>query len=504
MGGRISHESSDDANAYIEHLGLSASRCFEEVSKNQLGYQGKICADQYADLIVNLKNQIGGQFSQTSSSPGVVRVVNKCCPFGEVVKEAPELCRMTASVLGGIAARNFGYAKVYLDKRIAMGEEMCEILVYTNRRAARDQPGDEYHSEGNRIISKTASAAVISRVEERINQAWCLGDEKRTNAQKNKPRIIAESQAMRVALEAVEIVAPTLAIVMVTGETGVGKGVIARAVHAMSNRWAQQFVVVNCGAIPENLVETALFGHEKGAFTGAYNIHHGFFDRAEQGTLFLDEINSLPISAQARLLRVLQDGEFERVGGKQTMYANVRIIAASNQRLEELVRSGEFREDLYYRLNVVPIHIPPLRERREDLTALVHYLLKKNSEKYKVPSKTLGEEAWWSIMAYDWPGNLRELENVLERAFLFSPTSIIETVDAPLIATQQREYGQKTVSTIQALKKKAAMEVEVRFIKDALARFQGNVNAVARDMGISPRAVYMKLKTHDLDAMSYR
>ncbi|HDH07854.1 MAG TPA: sigma-54-dependent Fis family transcriptional regulator [Gammaproteobacteria bacterium] len=504
VGGRLSCESCDGTQAYIEHLGLSASRCFEEVSKKQLGYQGKICTDQYANLIVNLKNQIGGQFSRASSIPGVVRVINKRCPFGEIVKEAPELCRMTASVLGGIAARNFGYAKVHLDKRIAMSEGRCEILVYTNHQVARDQPGDEYHSEGDLIISKTASAAIISRVEEQIKQAWCRGDREKNNAQKNKPKIIAESQAMRTALEAVEIVAPTLATVMITGETGVGKGVIAHAVHAMSNRGARQLVVVNCGAISENLVESALFGHEKGAFTGAHNVHHGFFDRAEKGTLFLDEINSLPVAAQARLLRVLQNGEFERVGGKQAFYADVRIIAASNQRLEKLVQSGEFREDLYYRLNVLPIHVPPLRERREDLTALVNYLLKKYSEKYKTPGKTLGEEAWWSIMSYDWPGNIRELKNVLERAFLFSPTSVIKTIDLPLMATQQGEYGQKTTSTIRELKKKAAMDVEVRSIRDALVRFQGNVRAVAHEMGISPRAVYMKLKTHGLDAMSYR
>lgn len=506
VGGRISCEPCDSTstNAYIEHLGLSASRCFEEVSKKQLGYRGKICTDQYADLIVNLKNQIGGEFSRASSAPGVVSVVNKRCPFGEVVKEAPELCRMTASVLGGIAARNFGYAKVFLERRIAMRDDMCEVFVYTNRQVAMGQPGDEYQSKGSRVVSKTASAAVISRVEERIKQVWCLGDNGRHKAQKNKPKIIAESQAMRAALEAVEIVAPTSAIVMITGETGVGKGVIARAVHAMSDRWSRRFVVVNCGAIPENLVESALFGHEKGAFTGAYNVHHGFFERAEKGTLFLDEINSLPVSAQARLLRVLQDGEFERVGGKQTMRADVRVIAASNQRLEKLVRSGEFREDLYYRLNVVPIHIPPLRERREDLTALVNYLLKKHAEKYKVSGKTLGEEAWWSILLYEWPGNLRELENVLERAFLFSSSSVIEAVDAPLFATQAGEDGQKANATIRELKKKAAMEVEIRFIQDALVRFQGNVSAVARDMGISSRAVYMKLKRYGLDAMSYR
>lgn len=506
IGGRLNSEPWDgtSANAYIEQLGLSASRCFEEVSKKQLGYEGKICADQYADLIVNLKNQIGGKFSRASSAPGVVSVVNKRCPFGDVVKEAPELCRMTASVLGAIAARNFGYAKVFLDKRIALCEDMCEVFIYTNQKVAKGQPGDEYRSKGNRIISKNASAAVISRVEERIKQVWCLGDGRKHNTKKYKPKIIAESQSMRAALEAVEIVAPTSAIVMITGETGVGKGVIASAVHAMSNRWSRQFVVVNCGAIPENLVESALFGHEKGAFTGAYNVHQGFFERAEKGTLFLDEINSLPVPAQARLLRVLHDGQFERVGGKQTMHSDVRIIAASNQPLEKLVRSGELREDLYYRLNVVPIHIPPLRERKEDLTALVNYLLKKHSAKYKVPEKVLGEEAWRSILLYDWPGNLRELENILERAFLFSPSSVIEAIDTPLTSSQKGKDQHKTHFTFRELKKKAAMEVEVRFIEDALVRNHGNVSAVARDMGISPRAVHMKLKTYGLDAMPYR
>jgi len=263
-------------------------------------------------------------------------------------------------------------------------------------------------------------------------------------------------------------------------------------------------VTVNCGAIPDNLVESALFGHEKGAFTGAYEVHHGFFERADGGTLFLDEINCLPVAAQARLLRVLQEGEFERVGGKQTLCADVRVIAASNRRLEELLVTGEFRQDLYFRLNVVPIHLPPLRERRDDLVPLVEHFLRRLSERYQRPRKVLGEQAWRFVMAYDWPGNLRELENALERAFLFTPGPVVEELRITAAAPPASDPPDPGGQSMRQLKKKAAMEVESRLIREALLRFHGNVADMAVSLGITPRAVHMKLKVHGLCAAAYR
>lgn len=306
------------------------------------------------------------------------------------------------------------------------------------------------------------------------------------------------------AVDAAELVAPTHATVLISGETGVGKEVIARLVHALSNRRDREFVAVNCGAIPQDLVENALFGHEKGAFTGAYDVHHGFFERAERGTLFLDEIDSLPIPAQAKLLRVLQEGEFERVGGRHTMHADVRIVAASNRRIDECVAAGAFRRDLYYRLNVVPIVIPPLRERRDDLYALTHSFLRRIASRYGGTRKILGERAWSQVMSYHWPGNVRELENVLERSFLFSRGSVIDSLALDGESAAACDDKPAKVVKLKDITKQAAMRTEEQLIRMALEELRGNVSAVARQMGISPRAVHQKLKRHGIDPQPFR
>ena len=503
IAGQLGCTQCNGNTSHIERIGLTASTCLEDISRRQLGFLDTMDHDQYADVIINLKNQIGGNFSRGSSGSGTIRVVNTRCPFGDMVKEAPELCRMTASVFGGIAARNFGYAKVELRKRIAVNDHMCDVRIHMDEQAARNTTGDEYRSEGDHIISKSAHADVVMRVERMIGKVRRPAGSRRSSSPQIRTRVIAESQAMRNALEAAEVVAPTTASVLITGETGVGKEVIARAVHALSERWDRELVSVNCGGIPDNLVESALFGHEKGAFTNAYNVHHGFFERAEKGTLFLDEIDCLPLSAQARLLRVLQEGEFERVGGRRTLFADARIIAASNHDVERMVSSGEFRRDLFYRLNVVPIHIPPLRERKDDITAFVNHFLKRLSEKYDKPRKVLGERAWMRVLTYEWPGNLRELENVLERAFLFAGGCVIDNIamNSPVGA-----HGAVDIAdlTLRDAKRQAAMKVEAAVIAEGLAQYRGNVSAVARLMGITPRAVHMKLKAHGIDAAVYR
>ncbi len=489
---------------YVESIGLTAGPCFERICRAQLGLDGDIDLDQYADIILRIKNQIGGNFARASSEPGTVRVVNSRCPFGDVVKEAPELCRMTSSVFGGIAARNFGYAKVELRRRIALGHSHCEVCVHTDPSVVQDQPGDEYRIEAGRLVSRPAAAMHSVHVEAGLEQNWCAAGEGRPAAV-DRPKVVAESAAMRQALEAVELVAPTAATVLISGETGVGKEVIARAVHALSGRGRAEFVAVNCGAIPEDLVESALFGHEKGAFTGAYDVHHGLFERAERGTLFLDEIDSLPLSAQAKLLRVLQEGDFERVGGRQTMHADVRIIAASNRRIEDCVAGGVFRTDLYYRLNVVPIAIPPLRERRDDLNALAQLFLRRIAARYDGRRKVLGERAWKQMMGHAWPGNVRELENVLERAYLFARGPVIESLGlGPEPAQTDGEDRTPAGPSLRDLTRQAALQAEAQLIRSALSDQRGNVSAVARQMGLSARAVHQKLKRHAIDPRPYR
>ncbi len=496
--GQVGCAQCGESSDHVAKVGLATSNCLEEVVRHQLSCRGPLNPDQYADLIIEIKNRIGGQFERAPGEVGSVRVINHRCPFGDLVEEAPELCRMTSSVFGAIAARSFGYAKVELHKRIAARDGLCDVRVWIDPQMAAQHPGDEYHREGDTIAAASAAAAVTSRLEEKLCNVWSLPPDA-TKRHHLRRRIVADSEAMQAALRAVEVVAPTTASVLVTGETGAGKEVIARALHALSNRAERVFLPVNCGAIPENLVESALFGHEKGAFTDAHQAREGVFERADGGTLFLDEIDCLPLAAQARLLRVLQEGEYERVGGRHPRYTDVRIIAASNRSIERLVAEGSFRQDLYYRINVVPIHIPPLRERPDDVGALVRHFLERLARKYGGPRKVLGERAWAAALNYTWPGNLRELENVLERAYLFAPGSVIAEIPVDL-----QGRGMAVPGRLRDAKKHAAMEVEARMIDDALARARGNVSEVARQMGVTPRALHMKLRAHGIVAAPYR
>lgn len=242
-----------------------------------------------------------------SSEPGVIRVRNTKCPFGDQVRKSPELCKMTSSVFGGIAARNFGYAKVVLDKRIAIGDECCQVSIYVDESAALEFDGDEYHNYKGEARATSSSFEVSERIAKKMDRMW-LESVKNDSAVGRRPLLVSTSPAMREALATVDVIGQTTASVLITGETGVGKEVIARAIHAVSKCWNKGFEAVNCGAIPEGLVESILFGHERGAFTGAYEVHHGLFERADGGTLFLDEVDSLPLLAQVRLLRVLQEG----------------------------------------------------------------------------------------------------------------------------------------------------------------------------------------------------
>ncbi|HET9113378.1 MAG TPA: sigma 54-interacting transcriptional regulator [Burkholderiales bacterium] len=492
----------------IEQLGLNAAACFEAAYREERVLEGALDHAQYADMIVEIKNKIGGGFSRASSEPGMVRVINSRCPFGDAVRHAPELCQMTSSVFGGIAARNFGYAKVLLDKRIAVGDGLCEARIYIDPEQAAQHSGDEYHHKGEIIVGKSAYAEVGMRIEKRMSKVWC-GIPARKSGSPGSPGLVARSPGMCKALEVVEVVAPTKASVLITGETGVGKEVAARAIHAMSERWNNKFVAVNCGAIPENLVESVLFGHERGAFTGAYEVHHGFFERADKGTLFLDEIDSLPLLAQARLLRVLQENEFERVGGKQCLTADVRIVAAGGNQLDKLIAQGLFRLDLYYRLNVVPIYIPPLRERPEDILPLAEMMLSRLSEKYHKRIHTLSRQAVAQLMAYGWPGNVRELENILERSFIFAAGAELEQVMLPEAASSTpgmpEHAGSGTASrTLKAARKHAADKAEETMLKELLEKFGGNISKVAKSIEISPRAVHQKLSLHRIDPKVFR
>ncbi|NOX21359.1 MAG: sigma-54-dependent Fis family transcriptional regulator, partial [Nitrospirae bacterium] len=242
-------------------------------------------------------------------------------------------------------------------------------------------------------------------------------------------QLVGQSEAIKRLKEEIEMVSKTNSRVLITGESGTGKELVARLIHELSPRNTQPFVEVNCAAIPQELIESELFGHEKGSFTGAYERKKGKFELADRGTLFLDEIGDMSLLTQAKVLRVLETQEFQRVGGSKNIKVDVRIIAATNKNLPEEVKKGNFREDLYFRLNVIPIHIPPLRERKEDIPLLVEHFLKTISAEYGRPKKEIKEEALQILMEHDWPGNVRELKNAVERLIIMTPSEVITARD---------------------------------------------------------------------------
>jgi nitrogen regulation protein NR(I) len=254
--------------------------------------------------------------------------------------------------------------------------------------------------------------------------------------------LVGQSQPMQQVFKMIGRVSHSDAPVMLTGESGSGKELVARAIHHYSNRSAQPFIAINCAAIPENLLESELFGHEKGAFTGASSQRIGRFEQSNGGTLFLDEIGDMPLAVQSKILRVLQEGEFSRVGGNATIKTDVRIIAATNKTLEQEVAKKQFREDLFYRLNVVRIHLPPLRQRREDIRLLAEYFLKKIATQKHLPQLKLSEEGVKLMEDYPWPGNVRELENTIQRACVLATSDVLLPKDIPLgVASQGTDGG---------------------------------------------------------------
>jgi two-component system NtrC family response regulator len=305
--------------------------------------------------------------------------------------------------------------------------------------------------------------------------------------------IIGESGPMQEVLSVVRRVAPSDATVLIRGESGTGKELIAKALHYASPRAASALVKVNCAALAESLLEAELFGHEKGAFTGAVTARKGRFELADGGSLFLDEIGDLPSHLQVKLLRVLQEREFERVGSSRPIKVDVRLLAATHRSLETLVREGRFRDDLYYRINVVTIQLPPLRERREDLPLLIDHFLRAFADKNGKRIRGLTREAREALLRYDYPGNVRELENLIERAVVLTRDDVVGLTDLPLTLDPQAagpETGPGLVAAVEGL--------ERRMIREALARADGIQTRAAELLGIGERVLRYKLKKYGL------
>jgi transcriptional regulator with GAF, ATPase, and Fis domain len=320
----------------------------------------------------------------------------------------------------------------------------------------------------------------------------------------------ADSKAMKAVLEQARTVAPTRATVLLTGETGVGKGVLAKLIHQWSNRTERPFVAVHCGAIPDSLLESELFGHEKGAFTGAHRRKQGKFELADGGTLFLDEVGTITPSVQIKPLDILQERRFHRVGGEEDIEVDIRIVAATNSDLNRMQKEGRFRSDLYHRLNVFPIDIPPLRERKEDVPALVAHLLERLNALYSKEIAGLEPRVQEAFLSYDWPGNVRELENVLERAHILESTVRISAQHVPFeilntaekhVAVAMPVGGSKTLA---AARTEAVAAAERHYLVEVLAAHQGRIDASARAAGITTRQLRKLLAKYQIRKTDFK
>jgi two-component system, NtrC family, nitrogen regulation response regulator NtrX len=295
----------------------------------------------------------------------------------------------------------------------------------------------------------------------------------------------------------IEIVAPTSAWVLIRGENGTGKEIVAHAIHRLSKRKKKPFVEINCAAIPEDLIESELFGHEKGAFTGATIPKRGKFDLADEGTLFLDEIGDMSLKTQAKILRILQEQKFERVGGTKTIGVDVRVIAATNKDLEQEILHGTFREDLYYRLNVIPLEIPPLRERKEDIPDLVEEFLHEFTFKTNRETKEVSPEIYPCLMEYDWPGNVRELKNMMERLAIMTQGRLITLEDLPPPLGKKPEEIPLQATNLTLLKE-AKNQFERDFILHKLQENEGNITQTAAILGIERSHLHKKMRIYGI------
>lgn len=315
-------------------------------------------------------------------------------------------------------------------------------------------------------------------------------------------QMIGASPAIKKLKQQIKVAAPSSGWVLITGENGTGKELVARAIHRQSVRNDKPFVEVNCAAIPEELIESELFGHEKGAFTGATAARRGKFDQAHTGTLFLDEIGDMSLKTQAKILRILQEHKFERVGGNRTIEVDVRVIAATNKNLMQEIKAGNFREDLYFRLNVLPFMVPTLRSRKEDIPLLCNHFLNFFCSKESRENKTISEDAMRCMMAYDWPGNVRELKNLIERLVIMSPGTVIKISDLPQDISSMPAEEAKIIAVAEDLPDsyKEAKEVfEAQFLVEKLKKNNWNISRTAEEIGLERSNLHRKIKYYQIN-----
>ncbi|HEU5452087.1 MAG TPA: sigma-54 dependent transcriptional regulator [Terriglobales bacterium] len=362
-----------------------------------------------------------------------------------------------------------------------------ELAVEAMRRGARDFIQKPW--ENARLMAILRTQIELNRALRRSKQ---LEAENRLLRSEGMPTFIAESDAMKPVLELISRVAPSDANVLITGEHGSGKEVVARTIHALSQRASRPLVTVNTGGLPEGVFESELFGHVKGAFTDAKSDRVGRFELAHGGTLFLDEIANVPLSQQAKLLRVLETGEMERVGSSKTTKVDVRIISATNADLNKEASEARFRQDLLFRLNTVEIHIPPLRERRQDVPLLAMHFLRQYAQRYRKQVAGFETASMQALLDYSWPGNVRELDHAVERAVLLAQGEHVRTSDLGLRSTRDPATG------AQRLEDMSLEDVESTLIRKALARYSGNISQAAEALGLSRSALYRRLQKYGI------
>lgn len=422
-------------------------------------------------------------------------------PSGELaldrLREAPSDVILTDLMMPGIS----GQALIVGARAIRPNIDVVVMTAYaTIENAVEAMRAGAYD-----FVQKPFKTSVVLRAIERVLERQSLAREniqlrrelraKDPGNVRGRP-IIGRAPAMTATLELVQQAAPSMATVLLMGESGTGKELMARAIHEQSPRFERPFVAVNCAALPESILESELFGHEKGAFTGASQQRAGRVERADGGTLFLDEVAEISPAAQAKLLRVLQEGEFERVGGTDSIQANFRLVAATNRDLEAMVREGRFREDLYYRINVIAITLPALRERREDIPLLASHFLRLYSFRNEKSVEGVAEDALNALLAYDWPGNVRELENVIERAVVLCRSDVVDleslppAVRTPPSIEPIARSGQNLIIPIGT----RLDDVEMRLIEETLKETRGDKTMAAQLLGIAARTIYRRLK----------
>jgi DNA-binding NtrC family response regulator len=453
-----------------------------------------LVADDQADVLAALRLLLKGERYEieTASSPADV-LKNLNSEKLDVVLIDLNYARDTTSGNEGLELLSKIHAAApSLPVVVMTAWGSVDLAVEAMRRGARDfiqKPWD--NARLLTVLRTQVELAEALRRSERLEAENIALRDSASGLTLKSPRVIAESAAMKNVLNLVKRIGPADANILITGDNGTGKEVIARTLHAISSRARKPMIAVNAGALAESLFESELFGHVRGAFTDARADRIGRFELADGGTLFLDEIANVPLNLQAKLLRVLETGEFERVGSSKTHKADARVISATNADLHSEVAAGKFRQDLLFRLNTVEIHIPPLRERREDIQPLAEHFLQQHCDHYRRTLEGFTAEAVENLLQHSWPGNVRELDHAIERAVLMSPGSIITSLDLALQTGRER-------GTSSHLDEMSLEEVERLLIKKALARFDGNANRAAEALGLSRSALYRRLQKYGL------